>query len=134
MGISPKRLRLTSVASLPAMARPCRSYGCPTLVRSPSEKGYCDTHAKLRSGWGKREDRPGSTTSRGYGSAWVKLRARVMKRDGYLCQACAKAGRVTEATEVDHIVPKSRGGTDAGTNLQALCVPCHATKTATERK
>ena len=36
------------------------------------------------------------------------------------------------ATEVDHIVPKSAGGTDAMDNLQALCKSCHSRKTAKE--
>ncbi|MGF6957988.1 HNH endonuclease [Paraburkholderia youngii] len=38
-------------------------------------------------------------------------------------------GFVTEATEVDHIVPLFKGGTDAPGNLQSLCEPCHAAKT-----
>jgi 5-methylcytosine-specific restriction endonuclease McrA len=33
------------------------------------------------------------------------------------------------ATEVDHIVPLSRGGTDALENLQSLCAQCHEAKT-----
>lgn len=36
------------------------------------------------------------------------------------------------ATEVDHIIPKSAGGTDAHFNLRAICAPCHAAKTAIE--
>lgn len=31
---------------------------------------------------------------------------------------------------VDHITPLARGGTNARRNLQALCGPCHSTKTA----
>jgi 5-methylcytosine-specific restriction protein A len=41
---------------------------------------------------------------------------------------------VTIATEVDHIVPKSQGGTDDDDNLQAICSPCHKTKTGSERR
>jgi len=36
------------------------------------------------------------------------------------------------ATEVDHIVPKSAGGSDSMENLQGLCKPCHSRKTAYE--
>ena len=39
-----------------------------------------------------------------------------------------------KATEVDHIKRKEDGGTDAIDNLQSLCGPCHATKTAKEGK
>jgi 5-methylcytosine-specific restriction protein A len=36
---------------------------------------------------------------------------------------------VTAANQVDHIVPKAKGGTDHEGNLEALCRPCHETKT-----
>jgi 5-methylcytosine-specific restriction protein A len=38
-------------------------------------------------------------------------------------------GFVTEASQVDHIKPLFKGGTDAPANLQSLCVPCHEAKT-----
>ena len=72
----------------------------------------------------------GSRHARGYGSAWVKLRARILARDGHLCRACMVNGRVTVATQVDHVLPKSKGGTDDEANLQSLCGPCHKAKTA----
>lgn len=57
-----------------------------------------------------------------------------MLRDKGLCQPCRHAGRVSPATEVDHIVPKSQEGTDDQTNLQAICSPCHKVKTAMESR
>lgn len=36
------------------------------------------------------------------------------------------------ATEVDHIVPLRRGGTDLRSNLVGLCKPCHSRKTIGE--
>jgi 5-methylcytosine-specific restriction protein A len=42
---------------------------------------------------------------------------------------CTAAGRVTPATQLDHIVPKAKGGTDSVDNLQPLCKPCHDNKT-----
>lgn len=83
---------------------------------------------KPAGGWKGR----GSRHERGYGSAWDRLRVRILQRDGYLCQACLKADRPTEATHVDHITPKSNGGTDDEDNLQSLCRPCHEAKTTTE--
>lgn len=76
--------------------------------------------------------RRGSRQSRGYGTAWDKLRAYVMTRDAGLCQPCDELGRVTQAKAVDHIVPKSNGGTDDVENLQAICTDCHAAKTVLE--
>lgn len=34
------------------------------------------------------------------------------------------------ATEVDHITPKAKGGTDDADNLQAINAECHKRKTA----
>ena len=73
----------------------------------------------------------GSSHARGYGQAWRVLRARVLRRDQYLCQCdqCKGLGRVRVAHEVDHIVPKALGGTDAMDNLQAINHQCHIEKT-----
>jgi len=114
------------------MARPCRQYRCANLVTSPAQRGFCDDHASQRSGWSRRPDRSGSTTSRGYGWTWQKLRERILKRDGWICAQCKRAGRIVNATDVDHIVSKAKGGTDEPDNLQALCSVCHKAKTATE--
>ncbi|EKH62617.1 HNH endonuclease, partial [Escherichia coli] len=75
----------------------------------------------------------GAVHQRGYGSKWDVIRGRVLKRDKGLCQLCLRAGVVREAKTVDHIIPKAHGGTDADSNLQSLCWPCHKAKTARER-
>lgn len=111
------------------MARPCRHFGCANLVTRPDQRGYCDTHASERTGWSKRPDRSGSTTSRGYGWQWQKLRKLILKRDDYVCVSCRGTGRFVTATEVDHILSKAQGGTDEHENLQSLCSDCHKAKT-----
>lgn len=116
------------------MSRPCRHYGCPNIVKSRSQQGYCDDHANERTGWSKRQQVKGNTTERGYGHAWRKLRAQVLERDGYLCQSCRTKDRITPATDVDHIINKASGGTDDPDNLQSLCSSCHKQKTANEGK
>jgi 5-methylcytosine-specific restriction enzyme A len=73
-----------------------------------------------------------SRHKRGYGSEWVKARDAILKRDSHLCQPCLANGRPTPATQVDHIVPKSNGGTDEPENLAAICTPCHSEKTQRE--
>lgn len=55
-----------------------------------------------------------------------------MLRDKGLCQPCGAQNRVSPATEVDHIAPKSQGGTDDPNNLQSICSACHKIKTAFE--
>lgn len=76
--------------------------------------------------------RKGNRHHRGYGTKWQKLRNRIIERDKGLCQSCLADGMLTHAYAVDHITPKALGGTDDESNLQALCRPCHATKTAKE--
>lgn len=107
-------------------ARPCRSPACPELSRDGS--GYCEAHAALA----MPASRKGSRHERGYGSAWEKLRSYVLHRDNGLCQPCKRAGRLTRASEVDHMVPKVQGGTDATDNLQAICEACHLAKSRGE--
>jgi 5-methylcytosine-specific restriction protein A len=73
-----------------------------------------------------------SRHARGYGTAWDKLRKRILARDKHLCQPCLRASRVTPASQVDHITPKAKGGTDDEGNLEAICAECHMIKTAKE--
>ena len=112
--------------------KPCRNTLCSQTTRNPS--GYCDRHQPeaLPCNWDKWQKKKGNTTQRGYGSRWQKLRKQVLRRDDYVCRVCLKAGRLTQATHVDHITPKSRGGGDSFSNLQSLCAACHARKTAGE--
>lgn len=68
------------------------------------------------------------------GRPWRRKREAVMRRDAYLCQPCKGQGRVTEATEVDHIRNVAEGGTDDESNLQAICAGCHGAKTQAEAR
>ena len=75
-----------------------------------------------------------SRQSRGYGAAWDRTRARVLRRDDYLCQPCLRMhGRPTPASQVDHIRPKAKGGTDDDANLQSICRACHDEKTLRDK-
>jgi 5-methylcytosine-specific restriction protein A len=110
--------------------RPCKHRGCSALVADG--KTYCERHASEEVKW-KPDAVRGNRHERGYGNAWTKRRARILLRDCGLCQVCKRDGRVTVATEVDHRVPKSQGGTDEDDNLQSICNPCHKTKTGAEK-
>lgn len=63
-------------------------------------------------------------TDRLRGGAWQSLREQVLRRDNGVCVLCCAA----VATEVDHVVPLASGGSNAVTNLQSVCGPCHAAK------
>ncbi len=76
-----------------------------------------------------------NASERGYASArWRKLRGRKLA-EAPLCEECAKAQRVTAATEVDHVKPHD-GPDDPlfwdWENLSSKCKPCHSRKTATQ--
>lgn len=60
---------------------------------------------------------------------WRAIRAGVLSREP-LCRVCREQGRITAATEVDHIDGDSANGLTI--NLQPLCTPCHSRKTAHE--
>ena len=67
-----------------------------------------------------------SATARGYCSTgWKAARREVLLRDNYQCQVC-KAVVAGKRAHVDHIVPKSQGGSDEVSNLRCLCVSCHS--------
>lgn len=75
-----------------------------------------------------------SELKRTRGSVWMKIRARILRRDKGLCQECLRNGRPTEATKVDHITALQIGGDDNDENLQSLCKDCHDVKTAAEMR
>ena len=63
----------------------------------------------------------------------MEIRGRILRREPR-CAICLQAGRLTAATEVDHVVPLELNGTDDDDNLQGLCHDCHAEKTAAEQR
>ena len=74
----------------------------------------------------------GQLQRRTRGRALQALRHRILTRDCGLCQACIARGMVTVAVEMDHIVGIAKGGTDDDSNLQMLCLDCHADKSAAD--
>lgn len=74
------------------------------------------------------EARP-TAAARGYCSAaWRRTRLAVIARDQGICQLCGML--VVGSPDIDHIVEKSQGGTDALPNLRVLCKSCHSKRTA----
>jgi len=51
----------------------------------------------------------------------------IFKRDQYLCQYCNAALTSSEIT-IDHIIPRSRGGSNSYLNCVSSCKPCNSTK------
>lgn len=58
-----------------------------------------------------------------YRSRVALNRRAVFLRDGHRCQYCG-----SPAENIDHVVPRSRGGTHTWDNVVAACRPCNARK------
>ena len=70
----------------------------------------------------------GCMTKRITGRRLQRIRKQVFGEQP-ICVACKAKGRVTVATQVDHIVALVNGGEDHADNRQALCDECHKAKT-----
>ena len=96
---------------MPTLLAGCRQPFCPGRA---GPRGWCSDHD------------PGSWAGAApMAPGWSARRAAVLDRDGHTCVLCRQP-----ATEVDHIVPRWRGGSDEMANLRALCTPCHRARSA----
>lgn len=59
----------------------------------------------------------------------LSLRMKILARDGYKCVYCG-ATPARAHLQVDHVVPRSRGGSDHSTNLVTSCFDCNNGKRA----
>ena len=94
------------------MRRPCIECG------RPSAYSRCEIHAL-----------PDHRRRAGYGYAWTQLSREIRERFPW-CSICGAAG---VPLHVDHITPRSLGGTDHPSNLRPLCGPCHRRHGKTRR-
>ncbi|MGB3509889.1 MAG: HNH endonuclease signature motif containing protein, partial [Microcoleaceae cyanobacterium] len=58
--------------------------------------------------------------------------AKLIKKQKGICPHCGLNFTSEDLLEVDHIIPKSKGGKDTYSNLQLLHRHCHDTKTASD--
>ena len=66
--------------------------------------------------------------------AWRNLRANYIQRNP-ICVMCKAQGKLTPGDHIDHIRPIEQGGAALDeSNLQTLCISCHARKTLKERR
>jgi len=54
-------------------------------------------------------------------------RKNILTRDRYTCQYCHRTFSTNELT-LDHVIPRSRGGSSTWENLVACCHPCNRRK------
>lgn len=104
---------------MPRAPKQCGQCGWLVIGRA-----YCPEHQPI--GWRTSPSARNRTHTRDDLRAF---RIAVLKREPR-CRVCG-----AEATEADHIVPVSRGGTnDADTNGAGLCAACHQAKTRAEAR
>lgn len=93
-------------------------YAAPRLCSRPG----CTELGKHSHSRREYDQRRGSSTARGLGAQWQKIRARKLAEEP-LCRICKEVrGIIVAADSVDHIVPRAKGGTDAWENLQSTCL------------
>jgi 5-methylcytosine-specific restriction protein A len=64
---------------------------------------------------------------------WPHRRNTVLKRSGHQCEVVVDGVRCPNvATQVDHIINVAEGGSHDLSNLAAICIPHHATKSKAE--
>lgn len=56
---------------------------------------------------------------------WPRIRKEVLARDGAICHYC---GVTRRWMQVDHVVPRTKGGTDDLANLVVACRRCNSSK------
>jgi 5-methylcytosine-specific restriction endonuclease McrA len=69
-------------------------------------------------------------------SAWLGLRATLIKQRGRRCETCGKTHDGGQPVRLigDHIIERKDGGADLDPrNVRLVCIPCHNVKTARER-
>jgi 5-methylcytosine-specific restriction endonuclease McrA len=63
-----------------------------------------------------------------HGKKWQRKKHRLAMRDGgSICHYCGERKKIYEIT-IDHVIPRSRGGAHALTNLVLACEPCNHAK------
>lgn len=106
----------------------CSVQGCYIVV--PAGTYYCSKHKPEPFQRNNRYVRDKFYDS----TAWKKC-SRSYLIEHPLCISCKEKGRTTPAVHTDHIIPIGKGGSKLDrSNLQPLCLKCHASKTGKEKK
>jgi len=117
-----------------ACRRNCPVPGCPGYAEI---RGRCKIHASQAEAErnARRRGKLGTTTERGLGADWVRLRALKLATDPF-CQINTHCIQGTIATEVDHIVPRSKRPDLRleWSNLQSSCKACNSAKADREQE
>lgn len=106
----------------------CKRCGKELQKTSPSQK-YCGSKRdKVGCSWEVRDEKFRKIIDR-----QIRLRFKILSRDKFTCQYCGSSAPEV-VLEVDHIIPKSKGGGNEETNLVTACKKCNLGKSNTTIK
>lgn len=112
-------------------ARPCENCWETFIPHSSNQHGsqkYCsDKCSKQVIAQRAVENRKQSLID-GTGTAFLKLRFTVLRRDKFTCQYCGRTPKDGAKLNLDHIQPKSKDGKLTVSNLITSCVECNQGK------
>src|SRR2546429_8939832 len=75
----------------------------------------------------EKRQRRGTTTQRGLGAEHQRLAKQVLSEEK-ACWLCGHLARPNDPLEVDHVVPRSKGGATVRSNLRAAHASCNRSR------
>ncbi|OJI04518.1 hypothetical protein AOC28_08200 [Polynucleobacter sp. MWH-Adler-W8] len=113
-----------------ACPKNCARGGCYKV--SIYGKSYCQEHMRQKYRTDQQIYKTTESNAIYKTKPWANIRKDILHHEPF-CRECAKSGIKTVAVEIDHIKPIAEGGEKWDRqNMQPLCKPCHARKTARE--
>src|SRR5438552_15817270 len=98
---------------------------CFRIYGPPRRRGRCPDCE--RAYYRERRKRRGSTTQRGLGAEHQRLAKQVLNEET-ACWICGGRGTADDPLEVDHVVPRSKGGKTVRSNLRAAHASCNRSR------
>lgn len=130
-----KNARLKSMSEKTFNKTICKNCGCTFIPEyGDMRRVFCskqcgDKYSRCSSGDNRKR-------ARKFGVAYEYINPlNVLRRDGWVCQICGKAtpenrrgSRYSNAPEMDHRIPLSKGGPHLYSNVQCVCRQCNGGK------
>lgn len=96
---------------------------CPACLENLGKRRFAGRIQPPKGAWRPSHARPKRKAPKGPQTTPPRRKV-VYERDGHKCVQCGTTSDLT----LDHIVPKSKGGSSEVDNLQTMCAPCNHAK------
>ena len=104
-----------------------RLKGFSDLTEAEVQDLICICENKIQGFIEQRGDDAWSHRKKSVGYISGTLRYEILKRAKFRCELCGISAE-KKALEIDHIIPRVKGGSDDQSNLQSLCYSCNSMK------